>query len=395
MELSAAEQTRLALLYDQFAALHRGGAEPIAVRSPGRVNLIGEHVDYNLGFVLPSAVDRGITFLLVPNGGTQWNFHAADFSESASFDPATYRDRARPPWSYLLGVIDQLVKAGLPVPGVDCVFGGDVPIGAGMSSSAALEAGFAFALNELFDLGLAPLELVRIAHRAENEFVGVNCGVMDQFANIFGKEKSVLKIDCRSLEHEYVPFEREEAEILLCDTGVRRALAGSEYNVRRAQCEAGAAILRRHDPAIGSLRDATEDILESLQSEFDPRIFRRCRYVVRENARVIEACGELRRGNLASFGALMFETHRGLREEYEVSCPELDRLVEIAAGSEGVFGARMMGAGFGGCTINLVLRDGVDSFIDRVRVEYRPPDGGEASIYRARLSGGTHLVERG
>jgi len=365
---------------------------PLLVRSPGRVNLIGEHTDYNEGFVLPAAVDKAIVFAIAPRTGSAGSLRALDFGQSHEFEISrpVRSDKGWP--NYLLGVVDQLNRIGAPVGGFACVFGGDIPIGSGMSSSAALEGGLAFALNRIFGLGLDSLSLVKLAQKAENEFVGVRCGIMDQFINIFGRPRSVLKLDCRSLDHRYYPFEREDLRLVLCDTLVRRELAASEYNVRRAQCEAGVKILARGAAGVRSLRDATPEMLEDHRPEFDPIIYKRCAYVVEENRRVEAACADLEKGDFASFGRRMNGSHDGLRDDYEVSSPELDVLVDAAREIPGVLGARMMGAGFGGCTINLVEDQAVGALRERTARSYRDQFGREPNVHIGSLRSGTDII---
>jgi galactokinase len=374
----------------------RFGEPSLLVRSPGRVNLIGEHTDYNEGFVLPAAVDKAVYFALGARTDGRAELVAHDLRAAYAADPRAGLSKSGLRWpDYLLGVVDQLQKAGRNVPGFNCVFGGDVPIGSGMSSSAAIEGGLAFGLNGLFGLDLSPLELVKLAQRAENEFVGVRCGIMDQFINIFGRPGKVLKLDCRSLEYTYYPFERPDLRIVLCDTKIKRELASSEYNVRRQQCEAGAAVLARHAPGIRSLRDVTLDLLESHRAELDPVIYKRCAYVVRENARVERACLDLDRSDFVSFGRRMNASHAGLRDDYQVSSVELDVLVEAAQGVKGVLGSRMMGAGFGGCTINLVEEGAVEALIGAASRAYRAAFKAEPQAYISRLSSGTGVLEGG
>ncbi len=264
--------------------------------------------------------------------------------------------------NYLMGIVDQLQKGGIQVRGFECVFGGDIPIGSGMSSSAALEAGFLYALNELHGLSLDRLRMARLAQRSENEFVGLRCGIMDQFTNLFGHEGSVILLDCRSLQYEYVPFNRSDIRIVLCDTQLKHELASSEYNVRRSQCEAGVEVVRKHDPSVRSLRDIPLGVLDGTSREMEPIVYRRCAYVISENQRVLAGCEDLRRDDLEAFGRKMVQSHEGLRDEYQVSCRELDVLVDAALTVDGVYGARMMGGGFGGCTINLVREDHVQEF---------------------------------
>lgn len=369
---------------------NRHGREHAVVRAPGRVNLIGEHTDHNLGFVLPAAVDKAIWLVLRLREDRRLNFFALDKGEGfeGSLDALHPSPLGWP--NYLLGVLQEL--AVHPLRGVDCVFAGDVPIGCGMSSSAALEVGFAFGLNELLGLGLDRVNLARLAQRAENRFVGVNCGIMDQFASLLGQEKRVICLDCRDLTYRHVPFEREDLRTVLCDTQVRRSLAGSEYNLRRAQCEAGVALLQRHHPQVESLRDADPAMLEDLREAFEPQVYRRCAYVVQENLRVLEACAALDRGDLAAFGRAMNATHEGLAKGYEVSCPELDILAEAAQALPGVHGARMMGGGFGGCTINLVEAQALPDFEAAMARVYRARLGKEPVLHVCQLRGGTERI---
>jgi galactokinase len=385
------ESGRVRSIQSAFKALFHD--EPLLVRSPGRVNLIGEHTDYNDGFVLPAAVDKAIYFAVAPKKGGTGSLHALDLGQSHEFEIGrpVRSDKHWP--NYLMGVVDELGKAGAKVGGFACVFGGDIPIGSGMSSSAAIEAGLAFALNRIFGLGFDPLALVKLAQKAENEFVGVRCGIMDQFINIFSRPNSVLKLDCRSLDYEYFPFERTDLRIVLCDTLVKRELAASEYNVRRGQCEAGVRLLRKHAPGLGSLRDVPLHLLAAHRSEFDPVIYKRCDYVICENLRVEEACVDLKRNDFASFGRRMNASHDSLRDDYQVSCRELDALVDAARRVPGVLGARMMGAGFGGCTINLVEETAVGALQEQAARSYTDMFGREPKFYISSLSAGTDIIK--
>ena len=368
------------------------GAKPLLVVSPGRVNLIGEHTDYNEGFVLPGATDKVIVFAAAPRTDALCHFVSRDFDQEFRCElDALHRSPLRWP-DYLQGVVDQFLRARLRIGGFNCLFGGDIPVGAGMSSSAALEGGLAFALNAMFGLGLDSLTLVKLAQKAENEFVGVQCGIMDQFINIHGREKKVLKLDCRSLAYEHFPFEREDLRIVVSDTLVRRELAGSEYNVRRRQCEEGVNLLRTYQPSIRSLRDVTQSLLREHQAELDPVIYRRCDYVVRENIRVEESCVDLSRGDFISFGQRMYESHAGLRDDYEVSSAELNALVDAAAAVPGVLGSRMMGAGFGGCTISLVESAALPDFESRVGRAYEAATGQAPKIHVIKIEAGTRLA---
>lgn len=366
----------------------------ILVKSPGRVNLIGEHTDYNEGFVLPAAIDKSIIFAMNVNDTGQVRLYSIDKNQKFSTDISGDIAKSDLGWvNYLLGVVVELRNHGYEIGGFDCVFGGNVPIGAGMSSSAALEGGVLYGLTDLFDLEIPPVEMARIAQKAENDFVGVQCGIMDQFVSLNGRKDNALKLDCRSLEHEYYPFDHEDIHIVLCDTGVRRELASSEYNVRRSQCEQGVAILQEYDPSIKSLRDVKLELLMTQEDEMDPTVFKRCKYVVEENKRVLQACMDLENNDLKSFGQRMFQSHVGLRYEYEVSCTELDTLVDIAWEMDGVIGCRMMGGGFGGCTINLVQNEHMESFVSNIKEKYAQQLGDEINIYKTKVSAGTHLLE--
>ncbi len=369
------------------------GRKPLLLASPGRINLIGEHTDYNEGFVLPGATDRAVIFALAPREDRSCRFYSLDFDQDYVTDlDHLHKSEWRWP-DYLQGVLDQFLKGGYSLRGLDLAFGGNVPIGGGMSSSAAVEGGLAFAINHLFDLNLDLLSLALLAQRAENEFVGLRCGIMDMYANLHGQPGKVMKIDCRHLVHEYYPFDRPELRVVISDTLVRRELASSEYNVRRRQCEQGVSLLRRHYPEIKSLRDVSLEMLEEHRVEFDPVVWKRCAYVVRENARVDLACGDLLRQDFNSFGERMKESHRGLRDEYEVSSPELNLLVESALAVPGVLGSRMMGAGFGGCTISLVEAGAVEEFKSRVSADYRRETGREPAIHVVRIEAGTRIIE--
>jgi len=371
----------------------RYAERPIVVRSPGRVNLIGEHTDYNMGFVLPAATDRAIYFAIAPRTDQVCRVHAIDLGEEFEFPLCGLRrsDRGWP--DYLMGVVEQLTRAGCRLSGFNCVFGGDIPIGAGVSSSAALEGGLAFALNHLFALGLDSLSLVKLAQKAENEFVGVQCGIMDQFASVLGRKDHVLRIDCRSLEHVYVPFDSREASIVLFHSGVSHSLAGSEYNRRREECSAGVAAIQRRHPEVRSLRDAAPALIEESADAMSPAVYRRCRYVVEENARVLRAGALLERGDLRAFGALLRQTHDGLRDLYEVSCRELDFLVDAVRGDGAVYGSRLMGAGFGGCTINIVRSDAVTALCDSTAGKYRTEFAIDLQHYVMSIGSGTSLLD--
>lgn len=366
--------------------------EPLLFRSPGRLNFIGEHTDYNLGFVLPAAINKAIYFALTPRTDTTCKLVAADLHEEFEFtlDNLKKSDKGWP--NYLMGVVDQLIKAGYSLKGFNCVFGGDIPIGAGLSSSAAIEAGLAYALNHIFNLHIDKLSLVKLAQKAENEFVGVNCGIMDQFINIFGESGNALRIDCRSLEYELVPFDYENISVVFFNTDVSHSLASSEYNLRREECNKGVEVIKKEFPTVTSLRDVNSEMLETFKAKMEPLTYRRCKYVVGENERLLKACEVLKVHDLTAFGSLLYETHDGLSRDYEVSCPELDFLVEAVKEFSTVYGARMMGGGFGGCTINIIENDAVETVTKLIAKKYKDKFNREATIYVTKISVGTSII---
>lgn len=371
----------------------RFGSEPLVYRAPGRVNLIGEHTDYNEGFVMPAAINRYAYFAIKPNNTGMYRFHAADFNRDFS-TPTNKIEPTNTHWAnYLLGVIAQMVADGHNVPGFDCAFGGDIPIGAGMSSSAAIESGLAFALNHIFGFGYSRMQLAKFAQQAEHQYAGVKCGIMDQFASLHGIENHVLRLDCRSLE--YSPFELNmiDHSIILVNTGVKHSLASSEYNKRRQECQAGVEILKKYNPNIHSLRDVSLSDLNNHKKEFQTKVWERCTYVVEENERVINAGKALNQRDFETFGKLMYQSHYGLRNKYEVSCAELDRLVEITEDLDFVFGSRMMGGGFGGCTINLVQNTHIEEFTKTITKNYSTPDGHIPKIITCTIANGAEHLD--
>lgn len=364
----------------------------LLVRSPGRINLIGEHTDYNGGFVLPASIDKEIWFAISPRTDDICQIWAANLSATDSFSIHHLSPSSQGWLNYLMGSVEQILKKNKEIKGFDLVFGGNIPTGAGLSSSAAVECGLIFCLNTLFDLGFSTLEMVQMAQKAENEFVGVKCGIMDQFASMFGQQNSVIQLDCRSLTYEYFPFESADYQPVLCDSGVKHSLGDSEYNVRRQECEAGVKLLQVHYPSITLLRDVSPAMLEAHQNEFPEVVYRRCRYVAEEIERVPAACLDLKQNDLVAFGQKMYETHDGLQYLYEVSCPELDFLVAQTRRNEAVLGARMMGGGFGGCTINLVRTDALDTFVETMSAAYQQQFGIELVTHRVRITQGTSCL---
>jgi galactokinase len=339
-----------------------GESPSLLVRAPGRINLIGEHTDYNEGLVLPAAINRAIYFALSPRADDALHFHALNLQQTYVGDCHQLHKSPLGWPNYLLGCWSELQRDGHVLGGMNVIFGGDIPNGAGLSSSAAIESGLLFALNRLFDLRLETVDLACLAQRAENRFVGMNCGIMDMFASLMGRRDHALRLDCRSLKTTWFPLHLSDYTIVLCDSGVKHQLVDSAYNTRRAQCEAGVAIMKQHLPNVHSLRDITLEQLEAASSDFDAVVYRRCRFVLQENTRVEAACVALSAQDWPSFGQLLLAGHRGLRDDYEVSCPEIDFLVDAAAQHPAVLGARMTGGGFGGCTINLVHTSEVVEF---------------------------------
>ncbi len=370
------------------------GKQPHLFLAPGRINLIGEHTDYNDGFVMPAAIDKHLVFAIVPSGNEKCNIYAKDFKEGVTF--SIFDLNPGEVWvNYLMGVLDAFHRLGLPVKGVDCVFGGNIPAGGGLSSSAALSCGFGFAINEIFDLDLGRLEIARIAQSSEHHFVGAHVGIMDQYASLFGKKDTVMLLDCRSLTHQYFPFSFPEYDILLVDTKIKHSLASSAYNDRRASCENGLAIIRKDKPKVQSLRDVSRVLLYEYQDKLGEDTFIKCLYVVEEIARTQQGATLLQAADLKGFGALMYETHWGLSKAYDVSCPELDMLVSIAEEDKNeIVGARMMGGGFGGCTINLVKKGQEQFFKEKVRQKYFATFKKEPDFYSVKLSDGVHAIPR-
>ncbi len=367
--------------------------DPLIVRAPGRINLIGEHTDYNNGFVLPAAIDKAIYVAVNKRADNKVYLYAEEFNETFIAD----LDNLRQPkfhWSgYVLGVVEQLQKRNFLISGFNIIVDGDVPVGAGMASSAAIECATAYALSELFELGLSKLEMVKIAQKAEQEFVGLQCGIMDMFTSMFGKKDHVICLDCRSYEYEYFPFKQDGIKIVLLNTSIKHSLASSEYNTRRKQCEEGVAIIQQQYPHVQSLRDVTVEMLNAC-IEKKSVVYNRCRFVVEEIDRLLAGCGDLQHNDIKTFGKRMFKTHDGLRKLYEVSCKELDILVELVKTNTAVLGARMMGGGFGGCTINIVKEDAVEELIYDTRNAYRDKTGMNLSAYVAVIEEGAKSLSR-
>jgi galactokinase len=365
--------------------------EPSAeFRSPGRINVIGEHTDYNEGFVLPAAIDRYCQVAAIQADDDTISLYAHEFEESYTVSLKDIHPRPNSWTNYVLGVVDQLVKRNYNISGFKMAITGDVPVGAGLSSSAAIECAVCAALDYLFKLNLSKFDIALISQKAEHTFPGVQCGIMDQFASVFGKKNHALQLDCRSLEYEEVPLELEGYKIVLLNTNVKHSLASTEYNTRRQECAAGVDMVRVHEPHVVSLRDVTPDMIEKYIQ--DPLIKRRCKFVVEENERVHRAVEFMKSGNIQGLGEQMYRSHDGLSSEYQVSCPELDWLVEAVRHNPLFAGARMMGGGFGGCTINIVRDGALTELVDYLSASYREEMGKPLTVYVANTSDGTAQV---
>ena len=372
--------------------IEKFNAEPLVVKSPGRINIIGEHTDYNEGFVLPGAIDKAIYIAISKRDDDLVVLYAVDYKEDFSCRLSEI-ERSQKSWpNYILGIVDQLKKANKNITGFNAVIDGDIPLGAGLSSSAALECATAFALNELFELHLDKMQMVKMAQAAEQQFAGVNVGIMDMFASMFGQKDHVIKLDCRSLEYGYVPLRLNKIKIVLFNTNVKHSLASTEYNVRRKECEQGVAWINEIHPQVKSLRDATVEMLDDIVLPKDKLIYTRCRFIVEEIQRLLDACEDLKHDNILALGKKMFATHEGLSKDYAVSCKELDFLVDAVKQNENVLGARMMGGGFGGCTINLVKEDAIEPLVKSISKDYEEKMKLPLTTYIANIENGTSLI---
>ena len=379
------------ILKDKYSQFF-GDGQPRFFSAPGRINIIGEHTDYNGGFVLPGAVDKAISMAIRPNDSKKVNLVSLDINgDNCSFEIGAGQPKEQ--WaSYFYGVIEEMRERGAQVGGFNAVFGGDVPLGAGMSSSAALESCIGTALNTLFNLGFAKEDLAKIGQMTEHHYIGVRCGIMDQFASIFGQKGKVVRLDCRSLEYQLVPFNPKGIEIVLIDTMVKHTLASSEYNVRRAQCEEGVAVIKKYRPEVELLRDITIEELEAHRAEIDPVSFRRCAFVINENKRLMAACAAMEKDDFEEVGRQVYAAHEGLSQEYGVSCEELDFIVGIAKEHKAVLGARMMGGGFGGCVIALVRKEGVAAYIEDVKKRYMVKFDKDPRVIEVEISDGAREI---
>ena len=364
------------------------------VLSPGRINIIGEHIDYNDGYVLPAAIDKIICFAFAKNNTNTTKVIALDLNDSFEIDVTAEVNLDDNAWTnYIRGVINQLKVNGFQFEGVNCVFSSNIPVGSGLSSSAALECGFLFGMNELFNLNIKPVDIALLGQKAEH-WVGIKCGIMDQFSSVMGLENKVIKIDCRTLDYTYHDADFSDYSLILFDSNVKHSLMTSAYNERRQQCEEGIAIVKANFPEIKSFRDCTEQTIIDLKDKMSHDVFRRSLFVVKEINRVIQACEALDNGNIELLGEVMFATHDGLSKDYEVSCDELDLLVVLAKEEPAVIGSRLMGGGFGGCTINLVKKGQEQQVKDKFSKLYTDAFGIELKIYDVKVSNGTSLYTK-
>ncbi|MDY6293347.1 MAG: galactokinase [Bacteroidales bacterium] len=365
----------------------RFGSEPVLYASSGRINLIGEHTDYNGGFVFPGAIDKCIMAGIKENGSDKVRVYSADLDNYCEFG-LNEEDKPQEQWAcYVFGVCRETIKRGGIVKGFDAVFAGNVPLGAGLSSSAALESCFAFAMNDMFnDNKIDKFELAKIGQSTEHNYCGVNCGIMDQFASVFGKKDHLMRLDCRSLEYKYYPFDAKGYKLVLLDSRVKHELVDSPYNKRRESCERVAATL-----GVETLRDASMQMLEASRDKISDEDYKRAVYVIGEKQRVLDVCDALERGDFETVGDRMYKTHEGLSKDYEVSCVELDYLNDIAREC-GVTGSRIMGGGFGGCTINLVKDELHDEFISTAKRKFNEKYGHEPMVYDVIISDGARRV---
>jgi galactokinase len=367
--------------------------QTIIVRSPGRINLIGEHTDYNEGYVLPAAIDKAAYLALTPRADDQIHLYSIDLRDEHHTSIYEFERTTDKSWpNYLLGVADQFRQRDQLTHGFEAALTADVPIGAGLSSSAAVENAVVMALDTMLETGYDKLTMVEMSQQAEHTFPRLMCGIMDMFASMFGKKDHVIRLDCRSLEYAYAPLDMTDFKIVLFDSNVEHSLGSSEYNVRRAQCEQGVALVKAHHPQVRSLRDVTIQMLNEYVKPVDELVYRRCSYVLEENDRLLAACEYLERGDMHAFGQQMYQSHEGLSNKYEVSCKELDFLVAQVKDNPDVLGARMMGGGFGGCTINLVKSEAVERLIEEVTTAYKQAMGLDTKAYITKIEDGTALI---
>ena len=378
------------IVLDKFKE-HFGGDTPQVYTSPGRVNLIGEHTDYNGSFVFPGAIDKGIIAAIRFNGTDKVNAFAIDLDEKSEFG-LNEEDLPKEGWAkFIFGVCREIIKRGGEIKGFDTAFSGDVPLGAGMSSSAAIESTYAFGLNDMLNLGIDKFELAKIGQATEHNYVGVKCGIMDQFASIFGEKGHLMRLDTKSMEFEYFPFDPKGYKLVLLDTRVAHELASSAYNKRRESCERVAKAIGKNHSEVEFLRDASIEMLNEVKADVTEEDYMRAQYVIEETQRVLDVSDALERDDYETVGQKMYETHHGMSKLYEVSCEELDFLNDLAK-KHNVTGSRVMGGGFGGCTINLVKDDLYDQFIIDAKADFKEKYGHDPKVYDVVISDGSRKL---
>jgi len=375
----------------KFVELHH--SEPLIFKSPGRINIIGEHTDYNAGKVLPAAIDKNIYMAVGFRDDDEINLYAADYADQC----VAHLHDLKPAWklwpNYSLGVINEITKRGFELRGLNIVFGGDIPLAVGLSSSAAITCATVFALNYLFSFNLPRLDMAKIAQAAEHHFVGVHCGLMDQFASLYGKTGNLIKLDCKTNDYQYIPFLPEDFKLVLFDTGIKHHLVSSAYNERRQECETGLALVMEHQPEVEDMSQVTENMLYNHVKPVNETVFKRCLYVIQENRRLEDACLAIQNEDFELLGKRMFETHEGLKTLYEVSCAECDFLVDLCHKSPYVLGARVQGGGFGGCIINLIKNEQAEEVSELAKTQYKARFGKDLKVYNVFPSNGTRLIK--
>ncbi len=386
--------TKLERMSKKYKEFLENFTEELVILSPGRINLIGEHTDYNNGFVLPTAIDKRIIFSFEKNGtDSQCSLYSVTYDTMLHLDLKKIKPSNIEWENYILGVLHELLEITDTVKGFNCIIKSELPIGAGISSSAALECGLAYGLNKLFDLKLQKITLIELSQRAEHNYVGTKCGIMDQFASVMSERHKVILLDCMNTTYKLIDADFDPYTILLLNTNVSHNLASSDYNTRREECEAVVNIISSKYKNIKSLRDVTKSILTEFKQELSSKLYQRASYVIEENERVLLASEVLERGDLQKFGELMYQSHRGLQHQYQVSCKELDFLVDFSENYNQIIGSRMMGGGFGGCTINLIHKDTIDDYLIKIKKAYKDRFTIELTSLIAVPSQGTSIQE--
>ena len=375
---------------NKFRSLY--STDPVYFRSPGRVNLIGEHTDYNNGYVMPAAIDREMLFAVARNQSDIGRVYSLNLEESFEFNVDNFEKSSEVWPNYVLGMVSELRKDGLIIGGFDCVLGSDIPMSAGMSSSVAMQCGTGFFLNHLFELGLTRMQVAEYALRAENNYIGLPGSMPGHFINMFGKTNHFVKLDSQSLDHEFIEMDLPNYRVIVFDSQVKTSVADSQLALRKKECKEGLAIIRKYFPEANSLRDCSPDMLLKCRDELGPLLLRRCNFVVQENMRVLEGSEDIKKNRMEAFGKKMFDSHNGLKNDYEVSIEQLDFLIEEVKKYKSVLGARMTGLGFGGSTINLVKDYDREEFISKVQKRYKKIFRKDLLVYKVKITKATDLI---